>query len=305
MTQAAGYGDLLDPQALVQIGNLELLSTRVVDGYLSGKHRSTQKGGCVEFAEHRAYTHGDEIRRLDWRVFARSDRYYIKQFQEETNLQVLVVLDASGSMGFGLSTPSKLDYARMAAACLARLMLRQRDEVGLAVLNGQTRRYIPPRSTPAHLQSILDALRGAKPAGESSLSAELLSAARRLKRRGMVMIFSDGIDDLDAFSKALNNLRLRGHEPLVFHTMAPEELSFAFSRWSRFQCLEAKGLRIDLDPVAVRKRYLRRVRTFLDELKKTCVEFGCDYVPMAGDRPLGDVLAYYLRKRAARLKKMK
>ena len=302
MTRTSAYANLLDPPTIAEMGNLELLSQRVVDGFLAGMHRSTQKGGCVEFAEHRAYAHGDELRLLDWRVFGRSDRYYVKQFQEQTNLQVILVLDASGSMGFGLSTTSKFDYARVSAACLARLMLRQRDEVGLAVVNGQTEQFIPPRSTARHLHAMCQALHRAKPTGRTSPADRLRQVAQRLKRRGMIVIISDCFDDLDRMSNALHHLRLRGHELLLLHTMAPEELSFSFRRWSRFQCMEETGFRLDLDPIAVRKRYLKRINEFLDRLQSTCTELNCDYVPVRTDEPLGHTLALYLRKRMARMK---
>lgn len=304
MSQATVQDDrleLLDPEAISRIGQLELLSLRVVDGFLSGKHRSTHKGGCFEFAEHRAYTAGDEVRLIDWRVFAKSDRYYIKQFEEETNLQVLMVVDASGSMQFGRSTVSKLDYARMACACLSRLMLHQRDAVGLAVTDSNMRQYIPPRSHASHLQAILDALRRTRPGGETALAACLRQLAPRMKRRGLIVILSDCFGELGPLVEAMHHLRLRGHELIVAQITAPEEVTFSFTRWSRFECLEVAGTRLDLDPPAVRKRYLERIGAFLRDLKRECARVRCDYLPMATDQPLGDVLAHYLARRAARV----
>ena len=188
--------DLMCPAALTSIGPLELLSRRVVDGFLSGAHRSTHKGGCFEFAEHRAYAAGDETRLIDWRVFARSDRYYVKQFEEETNLQALMVIDGSGSMQFADSTMSKYDYARLACACLSRLMLRQRDAVGVASTANDGRAYVPPRSNAHHLRAIVDVLVNARPGGSTSLASVLHGVGKRLRRRGLVVVFSDCFDDV-------------------------------------------------------------------------------------------------------------
>jgi uncharacterized protein (DUF58 family) len=289
--------ELMCPAALASIGPLELLSRRVVDGFLSGAHRSTHKGGCFEFAEHRAYSAGDEARLIDWRVFARSDRYYVKQFEEETNLQALMVVDSSGSMQFGASTISKYDYARLACACLSRLMLRQRDAVGLISTANESLAYVPPRSNPHHLRAIADALVRARPGGAASLASVLHRAGKRLKRRGLVVIFSDCLDDVARLIKSLRLLRLRGHEVLLFHVLAPEERTFSFNRWSRFECLETAGLHVDVDPSSVRGRYLERLQKFVDDLKRECLRVRCDLVPLSTEQHLGDTLAHYLRRR--------
>jgi len=301
MRNELGVRELMRPEALASIGNLELLSRRVVDGFLSGQHRSTHKGGCFEFAEHRAYAAGDEIRLIDWRVFARSDRYYVKLFEEETNLQSLMVVDASGSMEFGQSTISKYDYARLACACLARLMLRQRDAVGLVSTTAGGRLYVPPRSNAHHLRAIADGLVRARPGGSMSLASVLYNVGKRLKRRGLIIAFSDCLDDVPRLAKSLRLLRLCGHEVLVFQILAPEELTFTFDRWSRFESLEAPGLHVDLDPPAIRKQYLERLQTFLDDVKRECLKARCDLVPMSTEQDLGTTLAYYLKRRARTL----
>ncbi|MHC4442384.1 MAG: DUF58 domain-containing protein [Planctomycetota bacterium] len=302
MAQIANYSDLLDPAEVSKLGQLELIATRIVEGFVSGKHRSPFKGCSVEFAEHRAYSPGDEVRLIDWRVYAKRDRYYIKQFDEETNLQTLMVIDASGSMGFGLSTVTKLRYAQMAAACLARIMLHQQDAIGISVIDTNLREYVPPRSNPGHLQVLLEYLSKVQPRGETSLAPLLHELAKRIKRRGLIMIFSDCYDDVEALIKALHRLNTRGHETMLYHTMAPEELAFSFNRWSRFECLEIPGWQMNLDPAAIRKEYLKRVKIFLDRLQQGCGEVKCDYVPLTTDKPLGDTLAYYLARRAARMK---
>src|ERR1700722_12936277 len=182
--------DSVDPADLAQTENLELLSRHIVDGFLTGRHRSRHKGGGAEFAEHRAYCPGDEIRLLDWRVLGKSDRYCIKQFEEETSLQAMMVVDASGSMEFGMSTPSKYHFSRAAALCLARLVLRQNDAAGLAIIGGGIRSFTPPRSQPRHLEMLIESLTRAAPSGRTSLAADLGQLARQIKRRALIILFS-------------------------------------------------------------------------------------------------------------------
>lgn len=294
--------ELLDPEVLNRVGHLDILSRTVVDGLLAGKHRSIQRGGTFEFAEHRAYSAGDELRLIDWRIYGKRDRYYVKQFDEEINLQATMVVDASGSMDFAMSTVSKFDYARVACACLSRLMLRQRDAVGLCSFSEKRDCYIPPRSRASHLHGILESLRTIEPSGDASLYDTLYSLAPRLKRRGMIVVFSDCFGDLTHLMKALHLLRLRGHEVILFHILAPEEVSFSFSQASRFECLEADGVRLDLEPAAVRQRYLAKLNEFLEKLMYECAKIRCEYFRLTTDQPLADTLSYYLQLRAATLK---
>ena len=293
---------LFQPGELARIENLELLASRVVDGLLSGKHRSELKGGSAEFTEHRGYVPGDEIRLIDWKVYGKSDRYFIKQYIEQTCLQVIVVLDASGSMAFGLQTNSKFQYARAVAACLSRLVLRQTDSAGAAVLGHTLRNYIPPRANPNHFQPIAELLHHAQPTGETSLAANLTQLARRIKRRGLIVLLSDCFDDLDALRQSFQFLRSRGHEIILLHVMAPEELTFDFGGWSRFECLEVDGRHLALDPALIRNEYLENIRQFLAQLKYICGETRTDYHPLPTDKPLGEALSYYLKRRAARIK---
>ncbi|MHA3774449.1 DUF58 domain-containing protein [Verrucomicrobiota bacterium sgz303538] len=298
----AGISDFLSVEDLTRVQGLELLASRVVDGLLSGKHRSKLKGGSAEFTEHRGYVPGDEPRLIDWKLYGKNDRYFIKQYIEQTCLQVIVVLDGSGSMDFGLNGVTKFQYARALATCLTRLVLRQTDSAGLAVLGKGLRDYIPPRANPDHFQAILQSITRAQPQGETSLAANLTELARRIKRRGLLILLSDCFDDLDSLRQALQYLRARGHEIILLHTMAPEELSFEFGGWSRFECLEVDGTYLNLDPGLVRSEYLENVRTFLSDLKRICQETGCDYQPLPTDKPLGESLAWYLKRRSARLK---
>ena len=300
---AVGYSsDLIDPKVMEQIGYLDLLSRTVVDGLLAGKHRSRTKGGCCEFAQHRQYAPGDEIRQVDWQVFARNDRYFIKQFEEETNLHAIMALDTSGSMKFGLSTVSKLDYARQAAACISRMLLRQRDAVGTAILNEQSPLFLPPKQNAAHLQAILSTLLAAKPSHGGSLATLIRAMVPRMRRRGLFVLFSDCFGDLDELSTSLRIVRARGHDVIVMHVMAPEEIHFDFRHWSSFQSLEVAGHRMSLDPAAIRDEYLKRVKTFVERLENIVTGLGGDYVRMATNKDLAETLGWFMRERAARTK---
>ncbi|KAA5538989.1 DUF58 domain-containing protein [Roseiconus nitratireducens] len=295
-----GYAELVDPQVMDQIGHLELLSRSVVDGLLAGKHRSSTKGGCCEFAQHRQYAPGDEIRQIDWQVYARNDRYFIRQFEEETNLHAMLAVDASGSMQFGLSTPSKLEFAKQAAACLARLLLHQRDAVGLTVLHEERGMFIPAKQHAAHLRAILATLQSARASGAGGLGAQIQHCAARQRRRGLFVLFSDCFGDLQELATALKIVRARGHDVVVMHVLAPEELSFDFRRWSAFESLEVSGQRIQLDPPAVRAQYLQRIGRFLADLEELVVGLGGDYVRLSTASDLADALGWFLRNRSAR-----
>lgn len=297
---ASRYADLVDPQVMDQIAHLELLSRTVVDGLLAGKHRSTTKGGCCEFAQHRQYAPGDEIRQIDWQVYARNDRYFIRQFEEETNLHAMLAIDASGSMKFGLSTQSKLAFAKQAAACLARLLLHQRDAVGLTILHDSDSAFVPAKQHAAHLRAILSTLQSAQPGMAAPLGEQIQHCAARQRRRGLFVLFSDCFCDLDELSTALRIVRARGHDVVLMHVLAPEELSFDFRRWSAFQSLEVSGQRLHLDPPAVRKQYLDRVRRFVADLEEMVVGLGGDYVRLTTAADLADTLGWFLRNRMAR-----
>jgi len=297
---APARSDLVDPRVMERIGNLELLSRTVVDGLLAGKHPSTTKGGCCEFSQHRQYAPGDEIRQIDWQVYARNDRYFIKQFEEETNLHGIVAIDTSGSMKFGMSTVTKLEYARRAAACLARLLLHQRDAVGAVVLNDRRPLFVPPRQNAAHLQAILSCLQAAEPGDGGSLGAQIRSYIPRLHRRGLFVLFSDCFGDLDDLSRALRALRGRGHDVIVMNVLAPEEIHFSFRRWSSFQSLEAMGHQVNLDPASIRDEYLKELHKHLNRLEEIVTGLGGDYLRMTTNHDLAELLGWFLRGRMAR-----
>ena len=289
---------LFDPDVLAKLGRLELISRTVVDGILSGKHRSTHKGGCTDFSEFRPYTKGDDIRQLDWRQFAKSDRYYVKRFDDETNLQALIVLDSSGSMKFGMSTVSKWQYARMAAASLGHLMLRQRDSVGLAIVGQHLVNYLRPLPRSSHLARMLDVLSKAETSGESALDQVLQEISGRLKRRGLVVLFSDCFGNVERIKESMLQFRLRGHDVVVFQVLAPEELTFPFRRESFFQDLELPR-RLQINPSSIRKQYLQQFTLFREQLEQAMVDIGVDLVTLTTDGDLGDSLVHYLRRRAA------
>ncbi|MBI1344874.1 DUF58 domain-containing protein [bacterium] len=293
-------GELLDPRVMQEIGQLELLSRTVVDGLLAGKHRSTTKGGCCVFAQHRQYSAGDEIRQIDWQVYARTDRYFVRQFEEETNLQTLIAVDATGSMNYRGATISKLDYARRTAACLARLLLHQRDAVGLAVLQEPRAVFVPPRQHAAHLRAVLSVLETTQAKDGGAVGAQIRTCIPRLRRRGLFILLTDGLSDLADLGAALRIVRARGHDVILLQILAPEELDFPFRHWSAFQSLEVQGERLRIDPASIRAEYLDRLAEHLDQLVELTVGLGGDYARMTTDQDLGEVLGWFLRQRLAR-----
>ena len=304
------YMHLLDPQALGKIHRLELIARGVVEGFVSGRHKSPYKGFSVEFAEHRQYAPGDDTRDLDWRVYGKSDRYYIKQFIEETNLRATILLDASGSMAYtgklaakhGGQAVSKFAYGQYLSASLAHLMIHQQDAVGLATFDTQVRRYIPSRSRVSHLRAILEELAGTTAGSETNLSPILHDLAERVHRRGLVVIISDLFDDPEAVLNALHHFRYRKHEVLLLHLMAREELTFPFESWSEFQDLEVRNKSVQLDPQSVRAAYLDEVHRFLRRIEMGCGQMDVDYVQMSTDQPFDIALAHYLAHRRSRVK---
>jgi uncharacterized protein (DUF58 family) len=290
----------LDPTALARFGRLELVAKLAVEGVMAGLHRSPFKGVSVEFAEHRQYGPGDEIRHVDWRAYGKTDRYFVKEFEEETNLHAHLVVDSSGSMAYAGRTASKFEHARRLAASLAYLMISQRDAVGLVTCDDSVRALIPPRSAPGHFSVVCQALEETGPGGEAPLSGMLNALAGRLRRRGLVVVLSDGFDDLDALASALRHLRHRRHEVLFFQTLAPEEEEFPFRRPARFRNLENTGHALRVDPAALRAAYLGRFRAFCGGLKERLLAMGADYHKASTAEPVETTLLDYLATRSRR-----
>ena len=304
------YMRLLDPDALAKIHRLEFIARGVVEGFVSGRHKSPYKGFSAEFAEHRQYVPGDDLRNLDWRVYGRSDRYYVKQYIEETNLRATILLDASGSMKYtGRSaarrdsrTLSKFAYGQYLAASLAHLMIHQQDAVGLVTFDTEIRRYIPARSRVSHLRVILKELHETAPGSETDLAPIFHDVAERIHRRGLIVIVSDMFGQIEPLLEALHHFRFRKHEVLLLHVLAEEEVTFPFDQWSLFKDLELPGRRVQLDPRAVRADYLDRVRRFIRRLETGCGRMGIDYVPLTTRQDFDAALAHYLAGRKARAK---
>jgi uncharacterized protein (DUF58 family) len=286
-----------DPASLAKYGRLTLIAREIVEGFLSGVHKSPYKGFSVEFAEHRQYYPGDEIRHIDWRAFGKTDRYYIKEYEEETNLQAHLLVDASGSMGFRGKGPSKFEYAQYLAASLAYLMLHQLDAVGLAVHDSKLRELIQPRANAKHLLHLIHTLEKTKPGGETSLSPLWHRLAIQIKRRGLVVILSDCFDQIAPLLYALRHLRHRRHEVLLFHILAPEEIDFPFSKWTQFRSLEQAGNKVLVDSRRLRTEYLKNFQDFCSKLREQAGKMQIDYHLMRTDEPVERALGIYLRKR--------
>lgn len=299
---------LLTPEALAKLSRLELVARGLVEGFVTGRHRSPYKGYSVEFAEHRQYVPGDDLRDLDWRVYGKSDRYYIKQYEDETNLRATILLDASGSMRYAGERGarqdgrvlSKFEYGQFLAASLAHLMIHQQDAVGLVTFDRAVKRYIPARSRASHLQTLLRELAAVEPGQDTALATVFHDIAERIHRRGLVVVISDLFDDAEALLQALHHFRYRKHEVLVLHVLAEEELSFPFESWSVFHDLEHSNREVMLDPRAVRAEYLAQIRRFLEQIETGCGQMNVDYVAMPTGRSFDQALAAYLANRRGR-----
>lgn len=296
---------LLVPEAMATLSRMEIIARGAVAGFISGRHTSPFKGFSVEFAEHRQYAPGDDLRNLDWRVLGKTDRYYIKEYVEETNLRATILVDASGSMAYTGDRAarlrgnrlSKFEYARHIAATLAYMLLNQRDAVGLVTFDSAPRRYIPARSRITHLRTILEELHVTDPGQETSVAPVLHDIAERIHRRGLVIVISDLFDDPEEIIKALHHFRYRRHEVIVLHVMAEEERTFPFEGQMLFNDLEGLNDRVQLDARAIRAEYLDQVRAFVDTLKRDCGTMQVDYVPMSTEEPFEMALARYLAHR--------
>jgi uncharacterized protein (DUF58 family) len=289
-----------DPTELRKYAGLTLLARQVVEGFLTGVHRSPYKGFSVEFAEHRQYTPGEEIRHIDWRAVGKTDRYYVKEYEEETNLKAYLLVDASGSMAYRGSKKalSKFEYAQHVAASIAYLMLHQMDGVGLITLDTKVRDLIPPKASPKHLLRVLTTLENTAPGGETAMAPlwhEL--AGHHLKRRGMVLILSDFFDQIDPLMKALQHLRHRNQEVVLLHVLAPEELDFPFKRLTQFRNLESRDQKVLVDTRRLREDYLANFERFRNELKERAGKLQVDYHLLRTDQPVDRALGIYLSRR--------
>ncbi len=288
-----------DPEVLASIAGLSLRARQVVEGTISGLHRSPFHGFNVEFAEYREYSPGDDLRRLDWRVLGRTDRFYVKQYEEESNLRATLVLDCSASMRYGSGPLNKFQYAATAAASLATLLIEQQDPVGLALFDQEAREILPPAATQAQLARIIGLLERAQPNRETALGSVLETLSEQAKQRGMTIILSDLLTDLDAFYDGLRRLQYRGHEILVLHVLDPDELELPFNDLVMFRDIEGQE-ELLAEPWAFRKTYQTAMRQFLDEVRGGCGKRGIEYLLLRTDQPLADALSHYLHARERR-----
>lgn len=300
----------LDPQVVSALESLEFLATQVVEGFITGLHTSPYHGYNQEFAEHRAYQSGDELRYVDWKLYGRTDRFFVKQFEADTNLRATLVLDASGSMDFcGEDTPhsegtrpktraglTKLDYGRRVAACLAYLLIRQRDATGLAVIDRGVREYIPARAAPGHMRNLMELLDGVEPRGDTSLADALSALAAQLSRRGLIVVISDLIDDPERVLDSLKLLRHRKHEVIVFHLMDRQEWELGYEGGIRFRDLEGDET-IDSDPVRLRQPYREALEKTVETYREGCLEHRIGYEWVLTDTPLERLLPAFLARR--------
>jgi uncharacterized protein (DUF58 family) len=288
-------GRLLDPQLVESLSLLSIGAHRVVEGTATGLHRSPIKGASVEFRQHRVYTPGDEPRRIDWRLLARSDRVFVKEYDEETNLRATVMLDASGSMAYG-RPQSKWEAAQRLAAALCFLMLQQTESAGLSIAQQGQDRWLPPSSVASQLTRVIDLLENTSPQSATVLDAEMLRVADRMDRRGLVIVISDFLMPADRIAKAIARLHHDRHEIVLMRVLHPDERTFPFRTWARFKGLEGEAPRL-LETAAVRKAYLKNFEAHEKQLRQAAVVSGADLLTHDADRPLIDAVTAVVRRR--------
>lgn len=294
---------LEDPTALASFGKLEVVTRLVVEGFMMGQHKSPFKGSSIEFVEHRQYYPGDEIRHIDWRAYGKTGKYYVKEYEDETNLRCYLLVDASGSMAYSGSTLSKYDYARQLAAALGFLLLQQRDACGLITFDTKIRDRFNPSANAQNFQRLVKMLEARSPGNETSLSGVFEKILPTIKRRSLVVIVSDCFDRIEPLATAIKLFRHSRHEVVVFHVVAPEEEEFPFSRPTQFRNLERSGHRLLVDPHQLRQHYIERYQEFCAELARRCGTVGADYQKMTTNEPYHRALGAFLDSRARRKRK--
>jgi uncharacterized protein (DUF58 family) len=286
----------LHPATIARISRLDLRARQVVEGYISGMHKSPFFGHSVEFVQHREYVPGDDLRHLDWKVWSKTDRFYVKQYEEETNLRSTLVVDVSESMHYGRGALNKYAYGCTIAACLAYLLLRQQDSVGLITFDDAVRQVVPARGQQMHLDSIIAALDASRPRAKTDLEKILRRVAETVGNRGMIILVSDLLADRQPLLRGLEMLRHRRHDVLVFHVLDEDELNFPFAGTTRFEGLEELP-QLVCDPRALREGYLQALNEFLMEVRRGCVGLGLDYALVQTSDYLDAVLSKFLHHR--------
>jgi uncharacterized protein (DUF58 family) len=278
---------------------LELIARSVVEGLKTGLHKSPYKGFAVEFQQHRPYVVGDDLKHLDWKVLAKDDRYYIKEFEEDTCLRAYLIVDASGSMGYRSKDLSKFELARQVGAVLSYLMLQQQDSVGMITFDSKIREHITPRSTNNHMKHLIDTLAATKTRGETDLGSVLQTVAQKVGRRSLIIILSDLFGDLESIEKALRHFAHKKHEVVVFQTLDPYEKDFPFTNLTRFESMEEDHAEL-VDPLRLKKAYLEKFHQHQTQLKKACHSLKIDYEVLLSHEPIEKKLAEYLVRRMRR-----
>jgi uncharacterized protein (DUF58 family) len=300
MPASARERQFLDPAVVARLGTLELKARTIVEGFLSGLHRSPFKGFSVEFAEYRQYIPGDDLSSIDWKVYARSDRHYIKKFEEETNLDCHLLLDISASMAYGSGGMTKHEYSLCLAAALGYLMNRQRDRVGLTSFDERIVDMLPASARPGHLRALLLTLDRLRLGRETNVSKPLHQLADALSKRGLVVLISDLLDEPERVIRGLKHFRFRGTDVIVFHVLHPDEVTFPFERPTRFEDLETSEEVLAV-PAVVKAHYLDAIGTLIQQYKRELGACGIDYQLLTTDQPLELALMAYLSTRARRL----
>ncbi|WP_408889011.1 DUF58 domain-containing protein [Myxococcus faecalis] len=290
---------LLDAQTLARLKGVKLRARAVMEGVLSGLHKSPHQGQSVEFAEHKEYAPGDELRHLDWKAYGKFDKYYVKRFEHETNLRAVMVVDASASMGYQSGALSKLEVATTLAGALSYLLVRQQDAAGLALLTGGKWKDVPPRASAGHLNVLLDTLDATAAGGTTDLGSAADHLAEVLPRRSTVIVLSDLLDEKQDALKRVLALRQRKNDVSLFHVVDPAELTFPFDDPTLFMDMEGEG-RIEVNPREIKESYLEEFHAFLANVKTSCAEADVDYELVRTDEKLDDVLLRYLARRGRR-----
>jgi len=290
----------LDPEILQKIGDLEIIAREAVEGLRVGSHRSPLKGFSTEFAHHRQYSPGDPIRDLDWRVYGRTDRYYTKLYEAETNFDCYLLMDVSASMNYGSGKVSKLEYAKFMAASIAHMILKQRDSVSLSIFDSEVRAFLPPRSSQGVILQIDQLLRAAEPRPKTAIAKQLHDIAMQMRRKSIVVLISDLFAEVDDILAGLDHLRFDGHSVIVLHTLDPYEIEFPFSGAWRFNGLEGEEP-LTTQPERIREDYLKSFNEYIDALRQGCIASHVDYEMVDTSRPLDAVLCEFLVNRESTL----
>jgi uncharacterized protein (DUF58 family) len=301
MSEHLPHLNYLKPEVLQKIGDLEMIARSVVEGLRVGSHRSSLKGFSTEFAHHRQYSPGDPIKDLDWRVFGRTDRFYTKLYEAETNYDCYILLDASTSMTYGSGKVNKLEYAKYLTASLSYMILNQRDSVSLSIFDSKVRTYIPPSSTMSRILQLDQVLKDLEPTPKESIAKQLHDIALQIKRRSFVILISDLFCDTDDIMKGLDHLRFDGHNVIVLHTLDPYELEFPFNGTWKFEALEDDDELIT-QPERIRSDYLDSINAYLKELQAACIKSQIDYSLVNTSQALDTVLREFLQRRTATIR---